>query len=162
MQNMKASRDRDGLIEPVKTTRMKVTKHADRIERPASSGRMLEQLITYSSDGQKIEEITYGEDGATHSRKVYLYDEAEHPGWVIFDSGGSLLQRFVCIHGPDEKRAEHFLYGGDGQLQERRIRYYDKDSKQCEETYYTADGTLMRKWATIYDDQATREHRTVI
>ena len=130
--------------------RVHVEKLQATIARP---GRTLEQMITFDSQGRKIEETNYEEGGAIASREVYFYDQAEHPGWSLFDSGGSLLERSVCVLDLDGKRTEHFIYGGNGKLQRRQVRDYDKNSKQCEDAGYTADGMLMLKCLKIYDDQ---------
>jgi hypothetical protein len=149
---MKTHREKEGLLGPVHTMRVHVEKLLE-IERPLTGGQMLEQMITYDSEGRKIEETTYEEGGDIASRKVYFYDQGVHPGWSMFDSDGSLLQRSVCVHDSDGKRAEDFLYGRDGHLERRQVRYYDKDSKQCEETCCTADGMPMLKYLKTYDDQ---------
>jgi antitoxin component YwqK of YwqJK toxin-antitoxin module len=154
---MKSHRDKEGLLGPVHTVRMHVTKLPAKIERPDTSGQTLERMITFDSEGRKTEETTYAENGAIHSRKVYVRDAAQHTGWITYDSNGSLLERLVCQHDPDRKTSEHLTYGADGKLQQRQAQDYDKDNRRCDEATYTADGTLMWKHSTIYDDQ----HRVI-
>ena len=59
---MKTHREKESLLGPVHTVRTHVTKLPAKIERPSSSGRTLEQMITYDLAGRKIEETTYQGD----------------------------------------------------------------------------------------------------
>jgi hypothetical protein len=68
-------REKEGLLGPVHTVRTHVTKLPAKIARPDTSGRTLEQMITYDSEGRKIEETNYAEGGDIASRKVYFYDQ---------------------------------------------------------------------------------------
>jgi YD repeat-containing protein len=168
---MKTHRDKEGLLGPVHTVRTHVTKLPAKIARPDTSGRTLEQMITYDSEGRKLEETIYGENGVIQSRKVYVRDPSQHTGWITYDSNGSLQERLVCVHDPDGRRAEHLTYGRDGKLERRQVTSHDKENKRCDSASYTADGTLISKHVTIYDDQEreiekrmemwSHEHRTV-
>lgn len=150
---MENDRESEALIGPVRSVRIHATKLPARIERPCTSGRTLEQLITYDSEGRTLEEIIYNEDGSLGTRRVYMYDQAQHVGWTLFDQTGSVVVRYVYILDQDGRRVEELSYGGDGKLQERITQTCDARGRVVEQASYTPDGALSLKEVRTYDAQ---------
>ncbi len=103
-----SEREADGSLGPVATVRTWLLSRADEVDDTAEECETLISKVTYSREGNKIEEIKY-RGGLTASKSVYSYDQGVLVKRSDFGPNDALLRAVVYIASADGRQVEELL-----------------------------------------------------
>lgn len=162
---VKTDRELDGLVGPVKSTRVKtvlmecVSGEFVEEERSTSddeydlSGRVVGNRNRFNRSDPISRMLYYPfEEGVTRIEKPVYWENGIPPFW----KHGALIYKDVYTYDNRNRRAEHVNYRADGAIQSRSIVIFDEYGRIVETKSYNADGAPS-DWNRIKYDERGNE-----
>ncbi|MDT5123768.1 MAG: hypothetical protein QOC96_3250 [Acidobacteriota bacterium] len=131
---------------PVHTIRLERATFVMENGEPVESERVLVEIITYSEDGTKLEQVRYRPDGSVMLTATELYDldgrvlESTH-----FNSQGDVVYKIVSNYDSQKKLIGEIFYDPDGSIRRRRTIVRRGNPQVFESTVYDQDGAVISK-----------------
>lgn len=128
------------------------TKYQYKYGKPEKKGS-IESIVRYSTNGNKIEEISYSlVDGTVRTRKTYRYDSK---GNIIEEMSTKGDNNFKTVHryNTGGKRIETVEYKADGSVDKKITFVYDEHNLLLETVGYLEDGRIYQRDSYYYDTE---------
>jgi antitoxin component YwqK of YwqJK toxin-antitoxin module len=157
----KTDREQAGLVGPVKSVEKKLVgfglKNGITVE---ESSRAI-QKITYNTQGNILEEISYDQNSAISQKLTYLYDaEGRCTGYdeyaALVDKSLTIPRRHVYKLDDKGRRVEYVVFDSDGTMASRFVYKYDGKGNLTDEEWYAHTGRLGGKNVSAFDEKGNR------
>ena len=157
----KNDRERAGLLGPARSVERKLVGFALKGDAIMETSRRTLQKVTYNTQGNILEDVSYDQQSAISQRLVYTYDEqGRGTGYnefaALLDKTLTIPRRHVYKLDDKGRRIQYSVFESNGTLGSRFVYKYDLNGNLIEEEWYSHTGQLGGKTVSSFDGKANR------
>lgn len=137
----------------VKTVRHEMAEFTPGGDKGIAGRRTLVQAVAYDAQGNKVEQVSYNQDGSVALKLVYTYDAGGRgTGYEEYAGGAGNSRRHVYAFDERGQRSEYRIVQPDGSAGEKHVYKYDAKGRLLEESLQGHKGELISRNVYAYDD----------
>lgn len=145
----------------VKTVRHEMAEFTPIGDKRVAGRRTPVQAVAYDAKGNKVEQVSYNEDGSVALRLVYTYDAGGRgTGYEEYAGGAGNARRHVYVFDEKGRRSEYRIVQPDGAAGEKHVYKYDARGRLLEESLQGHKGELISRNVYAYDDEGRQVSQT--